>query len=527
MRREPRMHRVGNLEPVDVCLVLEGTYPYVAGGVSTWVHDLINAQSGLTFHIVSLLPGTEPPEQRYEMPDNVRGLNHVFLQQLPVGARWMINLRKRLAEMEEALRAIQSEGDIFDLKRLMDELAKGEGRYGRRLLMNSRPAWEMLLRMYGKDMPEGSFLDYFWTWRSLLGGLFSVMLSPMPQAKVFHTISTGYAGLFAARAKLETGRPVLLTEHGIYTNERRIEIAMADWLYEGPSGSLGLDKPKRDLKDLWIDTFVAYSRCCYQACDEIITLYTGNQDLQRRDGAEPHKLRIIPNGVDYERFSKIPREPHDRPTVALIGRVVPIKDIKTFIRAVAVLKQEVPDVLAWMMGPTEEDEDYYRECVQMVEHLELQDNFEFTGRVKLDEWLGRVDVMVLTSISEAQPLVILEGGAAGIPTVATDVGSCRDMLLGMPKEDPPLGRGGAITPLANPTETGRQLAALLKDPEAMARAREAIRERVRLYYNKVEIDRIYRDLYETHMVLPDRPEADRLPAPAGGEGGGGSEMEAA
>ncbi|WP_416896496.1 MAG: GT4 family glycosyltransferase PelF [Minwuia sp.] len=496
------MYRIDNFEPVDVCLVLEGTYPYVAGGVSTWVHDLVTAQKDLKFHIVSLLPGKKPPERRYEMPDNVRGINHVFLQDLPEGRSGIRRLGKRLAAMEMPLRAMQSDGDLRDLDRLIRALAEGRGRYGRDTLMDSPEAWDLLLRMYRKDMPDGSFLDYFWTWRSLLGGLFSVLLSPMPEAQVFHTVSTGYAGLFAARARMETGRPVLLTEHGIYTNERRIEIAMADWLYEGPAGSLGLEKPKRDLKDLWIDTFVAYSRCCYQACDEIITLYSGNQDLQRRDGAQDTKLRIVPNGVDYERYSQVPREPHDRPTVALIGRVVPIKDIKTFIRSVAVLKQEIPDVLALMMGPTEEDEDYYRECVQMVEHLELQDSFVFTGRVKLDEYLGKVDVMVLTSISEAQPLVILEGGAAGIPCVSTDVGSCRDMLYGMPDEEPKLGRGGAITPLANPAETGRALAALLKDPDTLNSACNAIRERVRLYYNKVEIDRIYNELYLEHIAMP-------------------------
>ena len=515
------MHRIDHFEPVDVCLVLEGTYPYVAGGVSTWVHDLVTAQSDLTFHIVSLLPGKTIPERRYEMPDNVRGINHVFLQHLPEGANRIPRLSRRMAEMEEPLRAMQSDGDLHDLQWLLRSLGKMGKKPGRTLLLNSTYAWDLLLRMYREDMPDGSFLDYFWTWRSLIGGMFSVLLSPMPEAKVFHTVSTGYAGLFAARAKLMTGRPVLLTEHGIYTNERRIEIAMADWLYEGPAVSLGLEKPKRDLKDLWIDTFVAYSRSCYQACDQIITLYSGNQDLQRRDGAAESKLRIIPNGVDYERYSKVAREPHDRPTVALIGRVVPIKDIKTFIRAVAVLKREVPDVLAYMMGPTEEDEEYHRECVQMVEHLELQETFVFTGRVKLDEYLGKVDVMVLTSISEAQPLVILEGGAAGIPTVSTDVGACRDMLHGMPDEDPKLGAGGAITPLANPAETGRELAALLKDPERLEAARTAIRERVRIYYNKVEIDRIYHQTYVDHMGLPDADtrklvDAIRHPAPESG-----------
>lgn len=504
------MARIDHFEPVDVCLVLEGTYPYVAGGVSSWVHDLVGAQSDLTFHIVSLMPGEKPPERRYEVPDNVKGINHVFLQKMPAGARSVRKLKRYLAEMEPALKSMQSAGDLNDVAHLLKVLAPNREALGRNTLLNSEPAWEMLLRMYRADMPESSFLDYFWTWRSLLGGLFNILLSPMPEAKVYHTVSTGYAGLFAARAKLETGRPVLLTEHGIYTNERRIEIAMADWLYEAPGGSLGLEKPKRDLKDLWIDTFVAYSRCCYQACDQIITLYTGNQDLQRRDGAAEELLRIIPNGVDYEKFSKVERTPNDVPTIALIGRVVPIKDVKTYIRAVALLRRDVPNVKALMMGPTDEDQDYYRECLQMVDHLELTENFIFTGRVNLTEYLGQVDVMVLTSISEAQPLVILEGGAAGIPTVSTDVGACRDMLFGMPHEDPPLGTGGAITPLSNPAETAKELAALIKDPDYMASARKAIKERVRKYYNKVEIDRIYHELYVTFIANETVPEGERV-----------------
>ncbi|GJL88924.1 MAG: pellicle/biofilm biosynthesis glycosyltransferase PelF [Minwuia thermotolerans] len=503
------MARVDHFEPVDVCLVLEGTYPYVAGGVSSWVHDLVGAQSDLTFHIVSLMPGEKPPERRYEVPDNVRGINHVFLQKMPSGSGRVRRLKQHLSNMEPALKSMQAAGDLSDVAHLLKTLAPNRKSFGRESLLNSEPAWQMLLRMYKEDMPESSFLDYFWTWRSLLGGLFNILLSPMPEAKVFHTVSTGYAGLFAARAKLETGRPVLLTEHGIYTNERRIEIAMADWLYEAPGGSLGLEKPKRDLKDLWIDTFVAYSRCCYQACDQIITLYTGNQDLQRRDGAAEELLRIIPNGVDYEKYSKVERTPNDRPTIALIGRVVPIKDVKTYIRAVALLRRDVPDIKALMMGPTDEDEDYYRECLQMVDHLDLTENFIFTGRVQLTEYLGQVDVMVLTSISEAQPLVILEGGAAGIPTVSTDVGACRDMLFGMPHEDPPLGTGGAITPLSNPAETAKELAALIKDPVYMASARKAIKERVRKYYNKLEIDRIYHDLYVTFIAHETMPEDQR------------------
>lgn len=105
---------------------------------------------------------------------------------------------------------------------------------------------------------DSSFLDYFWSWRALLGGLYSVLLADLPEASVYHAVSTGYAGLFAARAALETGRPVLLTEHGIYTNERRIEIGMADWLHGQQSG-FQVDRQGATLKDLWIDTFIGYS----------------------------------------------------------------------------------------------------------------------------------------------------------------------------------------------------------------------------------------------------------------------------
>ena len=58
----------------DICLILEGSYPYVAGGVSTWTQDLIKAQAPLTFSIVALTSDDQPRTLRYELPDNVVGV---------------------------------------------------------------------------------------------------------------------------------------------------------------------------------------------------------------------------------------------------------------------------------------------------------------------------------------------------------------------------------------------------------------------------------------------------------------------
>jgi glycosyltransferase involved in cell wall biosynthesis len=487
----------------DVCLILEGTYPYVTGGVSTWTHDLITAQKDLSFHLVTLLPIGASTQLRYEIPKNVVSHSTMFVQQLPDGHMTDRAAGKLCEQLEEPLLRIQSHGGVEPLAGIIEAIRPFRAKAGKLALLNSPAAWNLLRRMYERTYPDSSFLDYFWSWRALLGGMYSVLLGDLPKALVYHTVSTGYAGLMATRAGLETGRPVLLTEHGIYTNERRIEIGMADWLHTSKTTNLDIESRIQTLKDLWINTFVGYSRACYEVANEIITLYEGNQQFQLQDGAAPEKLRVIPNGIDYDRFSGIRREAEQtQPTIALIGRVVPIKDVKTFVRACGLLKDVVPGIRAFVMGPTEEDPEYFHECETLVRHLGIEEVVTFTGKVKLDEYLGRVDLVVLTSISEAQPLTILEAGAAGIPSVATDVGACREMIIGRLGESPALGPGGAVTPLCNPASTAAAIAKLLNDPQWYRQCSHAIRERVRRSYNKTVLDKTYRDVYDTYRQQP-------------------------
>ncbi|MGE0590979.1 MAG: GT4 family glycosyltransferase PelF [Vicinamibacterales bacterium] len=486
----------------DVCLVLEGTYPYVTGGVSNWAHDLIRAQSHLTFHLVTLVPpGPEGP-LRFEVPSNVIGMTRVELQTLPAGTARPARVRAVMARLEAPLLRLTTRGDLADVAEVMAALGEAGPGIGREALLNSRSAWDLLVRMYEQQCPHVSFLEYFWTWRTLLLGLYSVLLAPLVPARTYHALCTGYAGLYAARAGQETGRPVLLTEHGIYTNERRIEITMADWLQEDSLRTLSIDRLHRDLRDLWVDTFTSYSRACYAACSRIITLYEGNTQLQVQDGADPGRLLVIPNGIELA--DTVIRARDDAPpTIALIGRVVPIKDIKTFLRACAALRDHVPDVRVWILGPLEEDPDYVAECRQLTAHLDLESTVEFKGKVALADYFPRLDVVVLTSVSEAQPLVILEGAAVGIPSVATDVGACREMILGRSDEDPPLGAAGAVTPLANPAATADALRRLLTDRAFYVQCGQVAQARVRRYYDKAVLDASYRELYETHIAQPD------------------------
>ena len=483
----------------DVCMVLEGTYPYVEGGVSSWTHELINRQSHLTFHLVCLLPKDADFERKYKLPDNVVSVTDIHLQDLPMSTA---NISSRVHELKAPLNNFTiGNASTEDLEKIVNVLHSGIGKPGVNQLLDSEEAWGVLVEMNQEAFEDSSFLDYFWSWRAIAGGLYSIMLADIPDADVYHALSTGYAGVFAARAKLEKNRPVLLTEHGIYTNERRIEIASAEWIEEAIQRALTVDETRSSLRDFWIDSFTNYSRVCYEAADEIITLYSGNQIAQLADGADENKMVVIPNGVDVERFSALERRPSSKPTIALIGRVVPIKDIKSFIRTCGQLSKQIPDLKAYIMGSHDEDEEYYEECKDMVEYMTLNDVVEFTGQVKIDDYLPEVDVIVMTSISEAQPLVILEAGAAGIPCVATNVGACAEMILGHAGEEPALGEGGAIVPLSNPLATANALFELLTNNVKYDACSDAIRKRVSTHYTKEMQHGAYRDLYDNYVKM--------------------------
>ncbi len=492
-------------QPADVCLIVEGCYPYVPGGVSAWIDWLMRTQPQTSFSIVALWPRPMGLTPRYQLPPNVIGLEHLYLQDFGSRPTGREASAEQLHHLAVALSRLTTAGGVDALSEVTTLI--GELRKDMRLeeLFNSPSAWRVVLEMYGIEMPFGSFLHYFWAWRALLGGLFAVVEFPLPKAKLYHTISTGYAGLLAARAALETGRPALLTEHGIYTNERRIELLMADWVADTVDKGHALDDPRFDLRDMWVRAFEAYARTCYEGAAEVVTLYEDNQRLQRVLGAEPAKLRVIANGIDIDKFGTVTPPPTDaRPTMALIGRVVPIKDVETFITAAKIAAERVPGLRALIMGPLDEDADYVERCRALVDELGLAGTIEMTGTVNVLDYLSQIHVVVLSSLSESQPLVVLEAGAAGIPFVATNVGSCREIIEGRAGEEPRLGAGGIVTDLVAPDQIAAAVVALLQDEERRRRMGETLRKRVRTYYTSAQAVDAYAGLYRRLIDMPGR-----------------------
>ena len=488
----------------DVCLILEGTYPYVSGGVSSWVHELINEQSHLNFCLVCLMPPDADKTYRYKLPDNVCKKIDVTLQ-MPIKGyqeRDQKKIKRIQKKLREPLEQLHSTSTSLQALQDLLEIVNNNGKpYSSNFLLNSKMAWELLTDMYRDTYSGTSFINYFWSWRAILSSLYSVILCDLPLAKVYHSICTGYAGLFLARAYLETGSSCLLTEHGIYTNERRIELASASWLDGNESMSFNIRRKNiKELRDFWMDAFYSYSKLTYESCSKIVTLFKGNHQLQMEDGADRKKLMVIANGINFKKFSNITKTKNQLPTVALIGRVVPIKDVKAYIMSISVLSKTIPNLKAYMMGPTDEDPVYYQECKDLVKAQKLEKNFIFTGKVDICDYLSEIDIVVLSSLSEAQPLVLLECGASGIVPVTTDVGSCREIIEGRDNEDPKIGHAGIVCELSNPKALATAMEKLFVNKELYYQYSRNIIQRVKKYYNKTEQHQAYKLLYESLLT---------------------------
>lgn len=500
--------------PADIGLMLEGTYPYVSGGVSSWVRQIIEGFPQLTFALV-FLGGAQKHygDIKYPLPPNVVHLEvHYLMDPQPGGKphrkKGNPHVFATVKELHEVLRSAHG----TDLKWLMKNLVKELGQHhgiGLDSFLHSQEAWDQITDSYQDFCTEPSFVNYFWTVRIMHTPVFrlAAMTDSIPPVKVLHSISTGYAGFLAALLKHKRNIPFILTEHGIYTKERKIDLAQADWI-EDPREAFGssLDADVSYVRRLWIRFFEGIGRVAYDAANPIISLYEGNRLRQIEDGAEKRRTRVIPNGIDLERFLPV-RSARDKgvpPILALIGRVVPIKDIKTFIRAMRTICNTLPNAEGWIVGPEEEDEDYAAECRSLVENLELQNSVKFLGFRKVEDIFRKIGILVLTSISEALPLVILEGFANGVPAVATDVGSCRELIEGGRPEDKELGMAGAVVPIASPEATAQSALALLQNESAWYDAQQAGLKRVKAYYTQKDMFANYGGIYREAFAAAER-----------------------
>ncbi|MEN9356433.1 MAG: hypothetical protein RL695_604 [Pseudomonadota bacterium] len=519
--------RAANIDPVfpkaddvDVLLLLEGTFPYVSGGVSSWVNQIIRGFPEIRFGAIFIGSRREDYGQpRYELPPNLVHLETIFLHHHEDLHEKHSEKHSLLASLRphadlQVMPQVEHMHDLFDgqldhpecpalFAGLMDEMHPG-GQLDRQLYLHSRKAWEFIKKSYRRKSTDPSFVDYFWTVRTLHTPFWALREAARraPRARVYHSISTGYAGVLGVLLKHRAPRPFLLSEHGIYVKERKIDLYQAQWIKDNRNVFERDPSQISYYRQLWIRFFEHLGYLTYQAADEIVALYEANRRRQVQDGAPAERTCNIPNGIPVERFRALRRAPEVAvpPVLCLIGRVVPIKDVKTFIRAMRKVANRLPHAEAWIAGPVDEDPAYAEECQELVRFLGLEGRVKFLGFQQMTELLPKIGLVVLSSISEALPLVVLEGYAAGVPTLTTDVGSCRQLVEGLPGEDAALGVSGRVVRIADPEALADGALELLTDRAAWQSASVAAVRRVETYYSQDLLFQRYRELYEKNFA---------------------------
>jgi N-acetyl-alpha-D-glucosaminyl L-malate synthase BshA len=217
------------------------------------------------------------------------------------------------------------------------------------------------------------------------------------------------------------------------------------------------------------------------------------QSLIEKDGMPGDRIEVIYNGVAPERFEQaIDRSgarqrlgvPEDKLVIVQVGTFRAVKDQATAIRAFAKVSREIPRAMLVFGG----DGPDLPACRELASDLGLQASVVFLGsRDDIPQVLAAADIMLMTSLSEAHSVSLLEGMASGLPIVATRVGGIPETVLD--------GQTGLLAPAGNPCAIGDCLMRLLRDEKRRRDMGQAGRERVRSCFGRNDMHRRYMDIY--------------------------------
>ena len=322
-----------------VCIVAEGCYPFVVGGVSSWVHSLIQLFPETEFVILAIAANrSQRGKYAYELPKNVSAVYELYLDDVDWSGSKKLHRKRLKKEQYQALRSLILDQDIeWDV---LFDLFQKENVSLNALLMGE-DFLNAVRDCYNLKYSQIVFSDFLWTMRSIYLPLFLTMQTEIPRADLYHCVATGYAGVLGAMAKHFYGSRLLISEHGIYTREREEELIKAKWV-EGI------------YKNIWIDQFRKMSKLAYNEGTLITSLFEHARELQIELGCPIEKTMVTPNGIRVENLQNIPgktEEDEGKINIGAVLRVTPIKDVKTMIQAFGFAKEKDDRLKLWIMGP--------------------------------------------------------------------------------------------------------------------------------------------------------------------------------
>jgi glycosyltransferase involved in cell wall biosynthesis len=162
------------------------------------------------------------------------------------------------------------------------------------------------------------------------------------------------------------------------------------------------------------------------ASDRVIAVSEAVADHATRLGCPPHRISVIPNGVELGKFGSAPPVRGDgRSRVVVVGRLIPNKGPQYLVDAAPAILARHPRTEFVFVG----DGPLRNVLQSMIERRSLTSAFTFLGlRDDVPAILRGASMLVLPSLSEGMPLTVLEAMASGLPVVATTVGGTKEVV---------------------------------------------------------------------------------------------------
>lgn len=508
----------------QVLLITESGYPYQFGGVSTWCRLLVEGLPDVDYGVLAIT-GDPDSEAIFDLPANVTSVIRVPIW----GTREALEVRHdlRLRDLRRARRGandgavaarvvpafrlfvdalLAAAADPVELAGTVNALYEAFLDTDFDTAMRSRQVWDTFVTAAQAAFPTAAgragYQDAPLRLSDVVTGLHWVrhwllpLARPLPAVEVAHATMAGACSLPAVALKLHHGARFVFSEHGIYLREAYLREASS-------RGSLFL-------KLLTLGFARRTSELSYAMADAMSTCCDYNKRWESRIGASQERVVTVHYGLDPRAFPVHPRGGAAAPVIAWVGRIDPIKDLHTLLRAAAVVHRARSEVVFRLYGsPPAGGETYYQDLLELRGSLGLDTVVEFAGFVSDPRSAyASADVVVLSSVSEGFPFSTLEAMLSGKPVVATSVGGLGEQI----------GDCGRLVEPRNHVALAEALLEMLADPEQAARVGSGARERAKACFDLgVQNHRIL-ELYggEAEVGQGDTPAAD--PAPDGGTG---------